>query len=389
MEDVFRKENELYIPFFSRLPVVFERGEGCWLYDVNGKRYLDLVAGIACVSIGHSHPEFVERVGEQLRKLVHVSNLYYTLPQLELAERLKKFTGFSKFFFCNSGTEAVEGALKIARKVTGRKKFLALENSFHGRTMGSLSVTWKEKFRKPFEPLISPVEFCKFNDVSDFEKKVDKETAAVILEPIQGESGIYEVSKEFMEAVFEKREELDFAIIFDEIQTGFGRTGRWFAKEHFKLQPDIMVVAKAMASGFPIGGICVTDEVVEKLDISEHGSTFGGNPLACTAATTTIDIMEREKLIDKAANVGDYLRTKLQEIGLGVRGKGLMLGFDLTGRNKGRAKEFVKEALTKGLILNFTSENTIRLLPPLIIEKEEVDLAIEIIASLLGNEQRP
>ncbi|MBO8181509.1 MAG: acetylornithine/succinylornithine family transaminase [Archaeoglobus sp.] len=383
MEDVFKKEKELFIPFFSRLPVVFERGEGCWLYDINGKKYLDLVAGIACISIGHSHPAFVERVSEQLRKLVHVSNLYYTTPQLDLAEKLRDISGFSKFFFCNSGTEAVEGALKIARKVTGRKKFVALENSFHGRTMGALSVTWKEKFRKPFEPLISPVEFCRFNDVEDLERKVDKNTAAVIIEPIQGESGINEVNQEFMRAVFEKKDELGFLVIFDEVQTGFGRTGRWFAKEHFNIQPDIMTMAKAMGSGIPIGGIGVSEEVASRVELSEHGSTFGGNPLACTAAIATLEIIEREKLVENARIVGEYFKERLRKIGLNPRGKGLMLGFDLEDKNKGKAVEIVKEGLSKGLIMNYTSENTIRLVPPLTLKKEEVDFATKIIGSIL------
>ncbi|RLI83548.1 aspartate aminotransferase family protein [Archaeoglobales archaeon] len=384
MEEIFKKEKEFYIPFFNRLPVVFERGEGCWLFDCNGKKYLDLVAGIACVSVGYSHPEFIAKVTEQLKKLVHVSNLYYTTPQLDLAEKLKKITGLSKFFFSNSGTEAVEGALKIARKVTGKKKFIALENSFHGRTMGALSVTWKEKFRKPFEPLISPVEFCKFNDIQDFEKKADEETAAVIIEPIQGESGVYEVNKDFIKAIFEKREELGFVVIFDEVQTGFGRTGRWFAKEHFGYEPDIMTMAKAMASGIPMGGIGVKDEIAEKIEFSEHGSTFGGNPLACSASIATIEIIEKENLVENAEKVGEYLKKRLEELEFDPRGKGLMLGFDLDGKYKNKAVEIVKECLKKGLILNYTSENTIRLVPPLILKKEEVDYAYEILKSVFS-----
>jgi acetylornithine/N-succinyldiaminopimelate aminotransferase len=383
MKEVFERERELFIPFFSRLPVVFERGEGCWLYDVEGRKYLDLVAGIACVSIGHSHPDFIKNVANQLGKLVHVSNLYYTLPQLELAERLREISGLSKFFFCNSGTEAVEGALKIARRVTGRKKFVALENSFHGRTMGALSVTWKEKFRKPFEPLVSPAEFCKFNDIEDLERKVDKATAAVILELIQGESGVHVLDREFVKAVFEKRDELDFLIIFDEVQTGFGRTGKWFAKDHLAFEPDLMAMAKAMGSGFPIGGIGVTHEVAEKVEISEHASTFGGNPLACTAALATIDIIQREKLVENAERIGKYFKKELKRLGLKPRGEGLILAFDLEGRKRGKAAEVVKEGLSKGLIVNNTSENTIRLVPPLIIKKEEVDFAIEIIRSIL------
>jgi acetylornithine/N-succinyldiaminopimelate aminotransferase len=250
--------------------------------------------------------------------------------------------------------------------------------------MGALSVTWKEKFRKPFEPLISPVEFCKFNDINDLEKKVDKETAAIIVEPIQGESGVYEVSNGFIEVIFEKREELGFLVLFDEVQTGFGRTGKWFAKDHFGVQPDIITMAKAMASGIPIGGIGVKDDIAERIELSEHGSTFGGNPLACSASLATIEILEKENLVENAEKVGYYLKKRLEELGFNPRGKGLMLGFDLEGEYKNKAVEIVKKSLEKGLILNYTSENTIRLVPPLILKKEEVDYAFEILKSIFS-----
>jgi acetylornithine/N-succinyldiaminopimelate aminotransferase len=372
MQDIIDKEREIYIPFFKRLSVVFERGDGCWLFDVEGKKYLDLVAGIACISIGHSHPLFIERVYEQMRKLIHVSNLYYTKPQIELAEKLKELTGLSKFFFCNSGTEAVEGALKIARKVSGKRKFIALENSFHGRTMGALSVTWKEKFRKPFEPLISPVDFCRFNDVSDLKKKLDDKTAAIIIEPIQGESGVHEVSREYMDAVFDLKEKYEFLVIFDEVQTGFGRTGRWFAYEHYGHKPDIITMAKAMGSGIPVGGVGVTDEISDRIEVSDHGSTFGGNPLACVASLATIEVIEREKLVDNSEKMGKYIRDQLESIGVYARGKGLMIGFDTSD-----APSFLSKMLSEGVVVNNTSEKTIRLVPPLILEREEVDFAIE------------
>ncbi len=375
--DWFERESKVLIPFYRRQKVVFVRGEGCWLYDAEGKKYLDLVAGIATVSIGHSHPLFIERVREQLQRLVHVSNLFYTIPQIELAEKLKEITGLDKFFFCNSGAEAVEASLKIARKVTGRKKFVAFTGAFHGRTMGALSVTWKEKFRKPFEPLIQPVEFAKFNDVHDLEKKVDDDTAAVIVEPVQGEAGVYPAEKEFIKAIFDERDEHGFVVIFDEVQTGFGRTGRWFAKEHFGVQPDIMTMAKAMGSGFPIGGVGVKNEIAEKLEATEHASTFGGNPLACTASLATIEVIEREKLIENSAEMGEYFRGKLEEIGLNARGLGLMIGVEVPN-----AFEIVPKALERGLVINATSENTLRFVPPLIIGKREIDFAIEILSHL-------
>jgi len=370
----FDREAKVMIPFFKRQRVVFVRGEGCWLYDINGKKYLDMVAGIATVSIGHSHPYFIKRVYEQLNKLVHVSNLFYTIPQIELGEKLQSITGLDKFFFCNSGTEAVEASLKIARKYTGRKKFVAFINAFHGRTMGALSVTWKEKFRKPFEPLIKPVEFAKFNDITDLEKKVDDDTAAVILEPIQGEAGVYPADNDFIKAIFEERDEHGFVIIFDEIQTGFGRTGEWFAKDHFKVDPDIITMAKAMGSGIPIGGVGVKDEIAEKMEHTEHASTFGGNPLACVASLATIEIIEKEKLVENSKKMGEYLKRRLNEIGLETRGLGLMIGVDIDN-----AFEVVRRALEKGLVINATSERTLRLVPPLIIKRDEIDYAIEIL----------
>ena len=376
--DWFEREKYALIQFYRRLPVVFVRGEGCWLYDIEGRRYLDLVAGIACVSVGHCHPKFVEKVAGQLRRLVHVSNLFYTTPQIELAEKLKEITGLDKFFFCNSGAEAVEASLKIARKVTGRKKFVAFTGAFHGRTMGALSVTWKEKFRKPFEPLVGPVEFAKFNDIQDLERKVDDETACVIVEPVQGEAGVHPANEDFMKAIFEERDEHQFLVVFDEVQTGFGRTGEWFAKDHFRLTPDVMAMAKAMGSGFPIGGVGVREEVANALEATEHASTFGGNPLACTASLATIEIIEEEGLVENSKRMGEYFRKRLDEIGLESRGLGLMIGakvknaFDIVGR-----------ALREGLVINATSEDTLRFVPPLIIGKEEVDFAVDVLDHLI------
>jgi acetylornithine/N-succinyldiaminopimelate aminotransferase len=376
--DWIEKEKNLIVPVYKRKEVIFERGEGCYLYDIHGKRYLDLVSGIACVAIGHSHPEFVEKVYSQLKKLVQVSNLYYTIPQIILAEKLKKITGMDKFFFCNSGTEAVEASLKFARKATGKKKFVAFTNGFHGRTMGALSVTYKEKFRKPFEPLVQPVEFAKFNDASDLEKKVDENTAAVILELIQGEAGVYPASEEFVKTIFELKEEYGYLVIVDEVQTGFGRTGKWFAKEHYGVEPDIIAMAKAMGSGFPIGCSAVTEEVAEKLEKGDHGSTFGGNPLACAASIATIEIIEKYKLVENSEKMGKYFMERLREMFSEVRGKGLMIGVKVPN-----AEEIVKKGLEQGVVLNATSEDNLRLVPPLIIRKEDIDLAVEVLAKIL------
>jgi acetylornithine/N-succinyldiaminopimelate aminotransferase len=377
-DDIIKREAEFLIQFFRRQKVVFERGEGCWLYDVEGRKYLDLVAGIACVVLGHSHPYFVKKVSEQLSRLIQVSNLYYTTPQVELAEMLGKITGMDRFFFCNSGTEAVEAALKIARKVTGRKKFVAFSNAFHGRTMGALSVTYKEKFRKPFEPLIHPVEFAEYNNVDDLNKAVDNETAAVIVEPVQGEAGVYPAEQMFIQEIMRLRDEYNYLVIFDEIQTGFGRIGKWFAKEHFGVQPDIITLAKGMGNGFPIGAIGVTEEVAEKLEAGDHGSTFGGNPLACMAALATIEVLEKENLVENSRKMGERFKEALSDLGLISRGMGLMIGFEVKD-----AAEFVKKALEKGVVINNTSEKTVRLLPPLTISEEEVDHALRVFSELL------
>ncbi|HDN73669.1 MAG TPA: aspartate aminotransferase family protein [Archaeoglobus sp.] len=372
--DWIQREREVLINLYSRQNVVLERGKGCYLYDTEGKRYLDLVAGIATVSIGHCNPLFIEKIKNQLDKLIHTSNLYYTIPQIQLAEKLREITNMDKFFFCNSGAESVEASLKFARKVTRKKKFIAFTGSFHGRTFGALSVTFKQRFREPFKPLLDHVIFCEFNDPDELSKHVDDETAAVILELVQGEAGVYPATQEFVKAIFELKDEYDFVVIFDEVQTGFGRTGSWFAKDHFNVRPDIMTMAKAMGSGIPIGCTAVTNEVAEKLEPGDHASTFGGNPLACTASLATIEIMENQNLIENSRKMGEYFRKKLSEIFIEVRGLGLMIGCH--ARN---AYSIVEKSLSRGLLVNATSEDTLRFVPPLIVGKEEIDFAIDVL----------
>ncbi len=375
--DWIEREKRVILQTYTRQEVVIERGEGCYVYDTEGRRYLDLVAGIATVSIGHSNKYLVERVKEQLEKLIHISNLYYTIPQIELAEKLSQITGMDRFFFCNSGTEAVEAALKFARKVTKKKKFVSFTGDFHGRTMGALSVTHKEKFRMPFMPLVEPVEFAEFNNVEDLGKKVDDSTAAVIVELVQGEAGVYPAKEEFVKALFELRERYGFLVIVDEVQTGFGRTGKWFAKDHYSIEPDIMTMAKAMGSGIPIGCCAVTEEVAEKIEAGDHGSTFGGNPVACTASLAAIEYIEKENLVENSQKMGEYFVEQLEENFENVRGKGLMIGFDVDN-----AQLFVRKCLKNGLLVNNTSERSIRLVPPLIITKDDIDFALEVICSL-------
>lgn len=375
MSDFIEREKRVFIQFFNRYPIVVERAKGCWIYDENGKKYLDLVAGIACVSVGHSNDYVVERIKEQAENLIHVSNLFYTKPQIELAEKLKEISHMDRFFFTNSGTESVETALKIARRVTGRKKFVSFKNDFHGRTMGALSVTWKEKFREPFMPLIEPVTFAEYNSIESLEKSVDKETAAVIIEPIQGEAGVYPAEREFMKRIFELREELGFLVIFDEVQTGFGRTGEWFAKDIYGYQPDIITMAKAMGNGFPVGAVGITEEVHSRIQKGDHGSTFGGNPLACTASLATIEYIEKNNLIENSKKMGEYFRQRLERLDFvqNVRGCGLMIGFTVDN-----AKEFVNFSMENGVVVNSTSEKDLRIVPPLTIGTDEIDFAISV-----------
>ncbi|WP_456477980.1 aspartate aminotransferase family protein [Geoglobus ahangari] len=373
MSEWIEREGKVFMQFFNRYPIVVERGEGCWLYDEDGKRYLDLIAGIACVSVGHGNEFVASRIAEQARKLMHVSNLFYTKPQVELAEKLREITSLDRFFFTNSGTESVEAALKIARRATGRKKFVAFTNGFHGRTMGALSVTWKEKFRKPFEPLVGPVSFAEINSIESLEKAADRDTAAVILEPVQGEAGVFPADRDFVRRIFELRDELGFLVIFDEVQTGFGRTGEWFAKDIYNATPDIMTMAKAMGNGFPVGAVAVSEDVHMKIEKGDHGSTFGGNPLACEAALATIEYIEQNNLLENARRMGEMFMNGLKGLDFveDVRGFGLMIGVSV-----GDAKGLSQHLMSRGVLVNATSERDVRILPPLTIREEEVSFAL-------------
>ncbi|AKG90903.1 transaminase, acetylornithine/succinylornithine family [Geoglobus ahangari] len=373
MSEWIEREGKVFMQFFNRYSIVVERGEGCWLYDEDGKKYLDLIAGIACVSVGHGNEFVASRIAEQARKLMHVSNLFYTKPQVELAEKLKEITSLDRFFFTNSGTESVEAALKIARRATGRKKFVAFTNGFHGRTMGALSVTWKEKFRKPFEPLVGPVSFADFNSIESLERAADRDTAAVILEPVQGEAGVFPADRDFVRRIFELRDELGFLVIFDEVQTGFGRTGEWFAKDIYNATPDIMTMAKAMGNGFPVGAVAVSEDVHTKIEKGDHGSTFGGNPLACEAALATIEYIEQNNLLENARRMGELFMNGLKGLDFveDVRGFGLMIGVSV-----GDAKGLSQHLMSRSVLVNATSERDVRIIPPLTIREEEVSFAL-------------
>jgi acetylornithine/N-succinyldiaminopimelate aminotransferase len=376
-EAVIQKDAKYVMQNYGRQPLVLESGDGCIVRDIDGREYIDCVAGIAVNNVGHSHPKLVEAIKKQAEKLMHVSNLYYTVPQAELAEKLVKITGMSRIFFCNSGTEAVEAAMKLARVKTGKTDFVAVEHAFHGRTMGALSLTYKEMYRTPFKPLVQEEKFVPCNDAEAIANAITDKTAAVIIEPIQGEGGINIHSDAYLKEVRRICDETGTLLIFDEVQTGFGRTGKWFCKEHFGVEPDIMTMAKAMGGGFPMGAIAAREGIA--FERGQHAATFGGSPLACAAALASIDIIEKEDLLRHATEMGDYFMSRLKDISLEgvveVRGRGLMIGVELDRK----CADIVDFALKNGILLNCTSEKVLRIAPPLVITKEQIDSVVAVL----------
>lgn len=374
---VVQKDAKYVMQNYGRQSLVLESGSGCMVRDIDGNEYIDCVAGIAVNNVGHSHPKLVEAIKKQAEKLMHVSNIYYTVPQAELAEKLVQLTGMSRVFFCNSGTEAVEAAMKLARAKTGKTEFVAVEHAFHGRTMGALSLTYKEMYRAPFKPLVQEEKFVPSNDAQAVADAITGKTAAVIVEPIQGEGGINIHSDAYLKEVRKICDDTGTLLIFDEVQTGFGRTGKWFCKEHSGVEPDIMTMAKAMAGGFPMGAIAAREGI--SFERGQHAATFGGNPLACAAALASIDIIEKEDLLRHATEMGDYFMSRLKKIPLegvvDVRGRGLMIGVELDRK----CADIVDFAMKKGVLLNCTSEKVLRIAPPLVITKEQIDSVVAVL----------
>jgi acetylornithine and succinylornithine aminotransferases len=381
-EEVFKKESRYIFQTYTRQPIVIVSGEGARVWDINGKEYIDCVAGIAVNGVGHRNPIVVRRIKKQLDRLMHVSNLYYTDVQVDAAEKIVERSGMDKVFFCNSGTESVEAALKLAKKHTGKRKFISTINSFHGRTIGSVSVTHKETFRKPFEPLLKAVRFVEYGDSSKIEDEIDEDTAAVILEPIQGEAGINVPPEGYLREVRKICDEKDVLLIIDEVQTGFGRTGRWFAFQHEEIEPDIVTMGKGIGGGFPVGAMAAKDEIAKSFGRGDHGSTFGGNPLACSAILGVIEAMERGEMIKRSEENGIYFRERLNILKKNVsfieevRGKGLMIGVSVNED----ANEIVDRARERGVLINATSDKVLRLVPPFVIERNEIDSAVSAIA---------
>lgn len=385
-------EQKYYMRTFNRLPVVLVRGEGTRVWDENGRCYLDMVAGIAVNVLGHCHPAVVEALTRQARTLIHTSNLYYTIPQLELAELLINHSCADRVFFANSGAEANEGAIKLARKYGrlhrhGAYEIITVTGSFHGRTLATLAATAQPKYQEPFAPMPEGFRSVPFNDLEALQAATTERTCAVLLEVVQGESGVHLADGDYLRGVRAWCDQHNLLLILDEIQTGMGRTGRFLAYEHHGIEPDIFTMAKGLAGGVPIGAV-LAKERAAVFTPGDHGSTFGGNPLACAAGVATVRTILEQDLAAHSARVGRYLLEQLRALQARqpaiaqVRGLGLMVAFDLT---TDRAAEVVRGALQRGLILNNTGPRTIRMVPPLILTEAEVDEAVAIIAETLAD----
>jgi acetylornithine/N-succinyldiaminopimelate aminotransferase len=368
------------LPTYVRQDVTFVRGEGSWLEDADARRYLDFVAGIAVAGLGHCHPAPVAAAETQLNKLWHVSNLYWTEPMLALAERLSARFGGGQAFFCNSGAEAVEAALKYARKATGRPGIVALENSFHGRTFGALAVTGQPAKREAFEPLVPGVSFAHLNDVDSLAAAVGEDTSCILLEPVQGEGGIHPATPGFLTAARRLADEMGALLVLDEVQTGVGRTGRFFAFEEVGVRPDAVTLAKGLANGLPIGCLLVADEAGGAFEPGDHASTFGGNPVTCAAACAVCDAVDDELLTDVRAK-GDLLRRRLAAFPSveELRGRGLLLGVSLD-RPAGDVVDACRE---RGLLVGSAGPDVLRLTPPLTISAEELEQGLELLEEVL------
>lgn len=381
------RAEQVILHTYNRFQIVLEQGQGVRLYDVEGKEYLDFAAGIAVFALGYNHPEYSKTLKEQIDKIIHTSNLYYNVPMTEAAEKLVKATGLSKVFFTNSGTEAIEGAIKVARKYACLKdgstdhEIIAMNHSFHGRSLGALSVTGNPHYQEPFKPLIGGIRFADFNDLESVKAQVTEKTCAIIMETVQGEGGIYPATEEFLQGVRKLCDEKDILLVLDEIQCGMGRTGSMFACQSYGVQPDVMTCAKALGCGVPVGAFVLNEKTANaSLVPGDHGTTYGGNPLACAAVSKVFDIFEQEHILEHVQKITPYLEEKLDELVdkyptiTARRGKGLMQGLVLEGKPVG---EVVSRALENGLIVISAGENVLRLVPPLVITEKDIDEMIE------------
>jgi acetylornithine/N-succinyldiaminopimelate aminotransferase len=392
MNNYIQSAEQALLHTYNRYQIVLEKGEGVYLYDIEGKKYLDFAAGIAVCSLGYGHPKYTEALKMQVEQLTHTSNLFYSKPVANAAERLKSVAQMDRIFFTNSGTEAIEGALKAARKYaytkgTGKYEFIAMNHSFHGRSMGAVAVTGNPHYREAFEPLIGGVKFADFNDLESVKAQITEKTCAIIMEPIQGEGGIYPATQAFLEGVRALCDENDILLIFDEIQCGVGRTGTMFAWQGYGVKPDIMTIAKAVGNGVPVGAFAMTEKVAEmSLVPGDHGTTYGGNPFVCAAVEAVLQIIEEENVIEHVQKISAYLEEKLDALVSENewietrRGKGLMQGLVL----KKPVGEVIAKAMELGLIAISASGNVLRLVPPLVIDEGHVDEMISILNKALN-----
>jgi acetylornithine/N-succinyldiaminopimelate aminotransferase len=392
-------EKKLLLNTYERNPYLFVSGHGVYLRDENGQDYLDLLSGIGVSALGYAHPAVEATIERQSKRLIHTSNLFFHEFTVELAQRLTEISGLDRVFFTNSGVEAWEAALKLARanagrlRASGRKigtKFLALEHSFHGRTMGAVATTHKLKYREPFEPVMPGVEFVRFNDVADLRAKFSDEICGICIEPVQGEGGIHPISREFFAAARELCNSTGALLLADEIQSGLGRTGKWFAFQHYGILPDITTVAKPIANGIPMGAMLCTNAAAEAFTPGMHGTTFGGGPLACAVAITVIDTIKQQNLLQHIQDTGNFFHEELSKLAalhdaiVDVRGIGLMLGLELNSAEL--AKRVAAQLMDRHIIVNRTSETVLRFLPPFILERKHVEAAIKALDEIFSAE---
>lgn len=396
LEQIAELEKRFLLPTYSRYPVAIERGKGVHVFDFEGKRYLDFVAGLGVNALGHAHPRIVKTIREQAAKVIHLSNLYYNEYQGQLAERLCQLSGMQRVFFSNSGTEAIEGSIKLARLAGHRAggdakcRLVALEGSYHGRTFGALSLTGQDKHRKGFEPLLEDVTFVAQNNLEALRAAINGNTCAIVLEPIFGEGGILECSPEFLRECRALADQHQAALIFDEIQCGLGRTGTMFAFQTSGVVPDMVAIAKPIAAGVPLGAFLAREQFASAISPGQHGTTFGGGPLACRVGLEYLAIVEEERLLENVTRVGAYLRQQLQELvekyaaTREVRGRGFIQGLVLDIP----ARPIVEQALAQGVLFNVTQDTVLRFLPPFLLEEKHVDKGIRVLKKLLGKKRK-
>ena len=383
----FEEADKYLFPNYARLPYSFVKGEGCYLYDEDGKKYLDMLSGIAVNQLGYNHPKLTENICRQAKEIIHISNLFYIKPQYEVAKILVENSCGDKVFFCNSGAEANEALIKLIRryfydKKENRYEIITFEGSFHGRTLAAITATAQPKYQEGFQPLPEGFKYAKFNDIDSVIQLINDKTAAVLIELIQGEGGVNPADKEFIKKLYSLCRENGILFTVDEVQTGIGRTGKLFAYQHYDIEPDIISLAKGLGGGVPIGAIIAKDEIANSFVPGTHASTFGGNYLATAAAKVVLEEILSDGFLDKVTENGEYLKERLKTFGYPVKGLGLMIGMDLPEEIS--AKDIMKKALENGLIIGTAGKNTLRFVPPLIIQKDDIDLAVNILEKILG-----